>query len=676
MKTYDPHPTYRPEIDGMRAIAVLAVVFFHFSGAMFGGAGIGGGMVGVDIFFVISGFLIGGILMREHGRTGHIALGRFYLRRIRRLAPAYFAMAVVSLVAAWAILLPFEFREFGKALIASTTYLANVHFFRETGYFDIGVENKILLHNWSLAVEEQFYVFLPFVILALGFSKRLLQSSLVLIFVLSLVACVWLTRTNQSATFYLFPFRAWEMLAGVLLAIWAEGRASPLKSWPSWVGMVLMLGGIIWVQPGMNFPGWQVAVPVLGAVLVLAGGQNSNLVNRALSSPIPVFFGRISYSLYLWHWPVLTLSLYWRGQYASWAELAFWLLAACALSVFSWRFIEQPVRLSTRITPRVLLLSWALISLVLVGAGGAIYLKNGAPGRFAPQIRTHIDASADFLQDWSRCYVPESGPFIGVEVCPIGPEGKPQVLIWGDSHLRMLHAGLTLAADETATPALIIWNAGCPPIFGITKVENSTSAAEDAACTTANARIHAAMENGQVPPRLLLVGRWSYYAIGHGTGLDEDYEIVFSPAEGSSLAATTQQGIYTATLSESLTFMAGVFDDVQVVRQPPEIPLYGSRVIAREVAHGRLDDLAELTNISLATALDRARLGEMPLRQAMATDLVRLIDTWPYFCDAQACSAMRDGKAQYFDNNHITNSAGIRLRRVFYPILTGVQDAF
>lgn len=675
MTTYDPHPSYRPEIDGLRAVAVLAVVFFHFSGAMFDGAGIGGGMVGVDIFFVISGFLIGGILMREHGHTGRIALGRFYLRRIRRLAPAYFAMATVSLIAAWAILLPFEFREFGKALIASTTYLANVHFFRETGYFDIGVENKILLHNWSLAVEEQFYVFLPFLILALGFSKRLLRSALVVVFVLSLVACVWLTQTNQSATFYLFPFRAWEMLAGVLLAIWAEGRAAPAKSWPSWVGMALMLGGIIWVQPGMAFPGWQVILPVLGAVLVLAGGQNSNPVNKLLSSPIPVFFGRISYSLYLWHWPVLTLSLYWRGQYLSWFEVAFWLLVASVLSVLSWRFIEQPVRLSTRIKPRNLLHGWALISLALVGAGGVIYLKDGAPGRFAPHIRTHIDASADFLQDWSRCYTPENGPFTGVEVCPIGPQGAPQVLIWGDSHLRMLHAGLTLAADETSTPALIIWNAGCPPFFGVTKVENSTSAAEDAACSTANARIRTAMENGQVPPRLLLVGRWSYYAIGHGVGLDEGYAISFKAAQGRALGASTQQDIFAAAFSESLTFLAGAFEEVHVLRQAPEIPLYDSRIIAREVAHGRLNDLTDQVSISLDMALSRTRLGEAPLRLAEAAGLVTLLNTWPYFCDAQACSALADGNALYFDNNHITNSAGIRLRDVFYPILTGAVDA-
>ncbi len=671
---YDPHPAYRPEIDGLRAIAVLAVVLFHFSAPISGGADLGGGMVGVDIFFVISGFLIGGILMREQARTGRIALGRFYLRRIRRLAPAYFAMAGVSLVVAYAVLMPFEFREFAKALIASTTYLANVHFFRETGYFDIGVENKILLHNWSLAVEEQFYLFLPFLILALRASQQFLRWGLAGLFVLSLIACIWLTPSNQSATFYLFPFRAWELLAGVLLAIWAEGRRAPDTQWLSWAGMALMLAGIIWVEPGSTFPGWQVAVPVLGAVLALAGGQHSNLVNWVLSSPIPVFFGRISYSLYLWHWPVLTLSLYWRGEYASPFEGAAWLALALFLSVLSWRFVEQPVRLSPRITSPKLLVGWALASAFFVAAGGLIYLKDGAPGRFAPEIRTHVDASADFLQDWSRCSVAQDGPFAGVETCPIGPEGTPEVLIWGDSHLRMLHAGLTLMAEETATPALIIWTAGCPPFFGISKVENSTNAAEDAACTTTNMRIREAIKNQNVPPRLLLVGRWSYYATGHGVGLDAPYVISFTATEGKALMAASQQGIYDAAFGETLTMLAKAFDQVHVLRQPPEIPAYDSRIIAREVAHGRLDAAGVMAraSVTLEDVLIRVAQGEAPLRRAAADGLITILDSWPYFCNTEICSAMPEGQALYFDNNHLTNTGGLIIRSLFMPVLSGV----
>lgn len=332
----DPHPAYRPEIDGLRAIAVAAVVLYHF-----GLPGVGGGLVGVDIFFVISGFLIGGILWREQASTGRIALGRFYLRRIRRLAPAFFAMAIVTAAVAWIVFLPFEMRAFGKGLIATLVYLANFHFFRETGYFDIGADNKLLLHNWSLAVEEQFYLVLPALILLLGFAPRARIGALWALGALSLAACIWLTPLNQPAAFYLFPFRAWELLAGVLLAIHMDGRrgAGP---WAAWAGLALMLAGIALVQPGPAFPGWQVVVPVAGAVLAIAGGQSDCAVNRVLSSALPVFVGRISYSLYLWHWPVLILSRYWRDGYASGLEAALWLALAVGLSVLSWAFVEQP----------------------------------------------------------------------------------------------------------------------------------------------------------------------------------------------------------------------------------------------------------------------------------------------------------------------------------------------
>lgn len=693
MKTNTLAPTYRPEIDGLRAIAVLAVVFFHFSVPIWGGHGdghgVGGGMVGVDIFFVISGFLIGGILLREHANTGRIALGRFYLRRIRRLAPAYFAMAAVSLLAAWAILLPFEFRAFGKALIASTTYLANVHFFRETGYFDIGVENKILLHNWSLAVEEQFYVFLPFLILALGFSQRVLRSSLVVIFAVSLGACIWLTPVNQAAAFYLFPLRAWELLAGVLLAIWVENRDTPLRIWPSWLGLALIAMGILWAKPGATFPGWQVLVPVLGTVLMLAGRQDANPVNRVLAAPIPVFFGRISYSLYLWHWPVLTLSLYWRGSYGSAYEAGLWLALAMILATLSWRFVEQPVRISPRFTAPRLVGMWLFGSAALVAIGGVIYLKDGITARFSPEIRSHIQASADFLQDWSRCHTPAAGPYQGLEICPIGPDGPPEVLIWGDSHIRPLHAALAQAADTASKPAVILWAAGCPPFFGVTKVENTTNSAEDLACTQTIAGIQTLIETGQAPPHLLLVGRWSYYAQGHGTGLDVENTVTLTairdmlPAD-TPPADTGNKAIYQAALSETLTGLSAAFRQVFVLRQPPEIPNYDSRAIAREMAHGRLNAAGATAEATVPRGVAEARAadGLAPLLSAENRGEITLLDPWAYFCDASECSALQasragqtgqtdqTGQALYFDNNHLTNSGGRHLGQLFAPVFT------
>jgi peptidoglycan/LPS O-acetylase OafA/YrhL len=301
--------TYRPEIDGLRMIAVVAVVLYHF-----GLPGLGGGFAGVDVFFVISGYLIGGILWREAEATGRISLARFYIRRVKRLAPAFFAMVLAVSLVAWLVLLPFELRGYGKSLIAATVFLSNVLFYRDAGYFDTGAETKVLLHTWSLSVEEQFYIFLPLVCLLLLRWKRVFLGALWLCFAASLASSVWLTPTHQTATFYLFPFRAWELLAGVLLAIHSHGRA-PLKAgaWVSWLGLALVVGSLVMIDAARGFPGWQVLFPVLGTVLLLANGQAGNAVNAALSLRLPVFVGKISYSLYLWHWPVFVLSLYWRG---------------------------------------------------------------------------------------------------------------------------------------------------------------------------------------------------------------------------------------------------------------------------------------------------------------------------------------------------------------------------
>ncbi len=339
-----PHLPYLPGIDGLRAVAVLAVVLYHF------GLPIRGGFVGVDVFFVISGFLIGGLLWRERRETGRIALGAFWMRRVRRLAPAYFTMAAVSAVAAWMILLPFEFREFGKSLIAATLWLSNVQFWREAGYFDAGSDTKVLLHTWSLSVEEQFYVVLPLLVAALGALRRGLAGLLVFLWGLSLAASVLLTPSEPVATFFLFPFRAWELLTGVLLAIWLQGGPRAVPAWVADAGLALVILSVLAVT-ATGFPGWQAVFPVAGAAMVIAGQGSGARTVAALSMRGPVFVGLISYSLYLWHWPVRVLSDYWSDGYAHWTETLGWLALTTVLSVASWALVERPLR-RARIAPR------------------------------------------------------------------------------------------------------------------------------------------------------------------------------------------------------------------------------------------------------------------------------------------------------------------------------------
>ena len=653
------HPAYRPEIDGLRMIAVLGVVLYHF-----GVPGLRGGFSGVDVFFVISGFLIGGILWRDLEEHDRVSLARFYTRRVKRLAPAYFAMAITTTAAAWLILLPFELREFGKELIAATTYLSNILFWRGEGYFDIGAENKVLLHTWSLAVEEQFYVFLPFLILALKFSRRMLVSALIAVFALSLAANLALTPIHQTTTFYLFPFRAWELLAGVLLAILGQRRAFnwAIHGGLSWLGLALVAAGLFLIDPA-GFPGWQALLPVAGALLLIANGQHANPINCALSSPGPVFIGKISYSLYLWHWPVLVLSKYWRDGYAGPLEAALWLALALALAIVSWALIETPFR---RLSPRNgwrVLFALAFPSAAALAFGALAYVKDGLPGRFGPDTRAHIAASADFLQDWSRCRTPVSGAFAGVELCPIGPEGPPQVLIWGDSHVRAIKEGLELAAHQAQAPALIIWHAGCPPLFGIEKRESYATPAENAACTKDTATIRESLPILKSADSLLLVGRWSYYAEGAGVGRDAENTIELTGPGGSSNAE-----VLARALAKTLPEIDRYFSHIYVLRQPPEIPHYDSRETARRLAHHRIGANAAPITTGLSDAKARASRAEALFAPYIASETLRQIDTWPKLCNAMICSAQHDSAIWYFDNNHLTNTAARALAPLFAPI--------
>ena len=666
---------YRRDIDGLRAIAVLSVVLYHF-----GVPGFSGGFVGVDVFFVISGYLIGGILWREYHDTGRIWLLHFYIRRFRRLMPAFFVMVAATTAVAWFLLLPFEFREYGKMLIASTVYLSNVLFYRSAGYFDTVSEEKLLLHTWSLSVEEQFYIFLPLFLLLLARVRWAVVPLLLVIFAASLAANFWMTPRDQPAAFFLFPFRMWEMLAGVLLAIAGQRFRWTWRGWGilSYIGLIIVLASVLFIQPDDRFPGYYVVAPVLGTILLLAFGQGDNAVNHLLRTRFMVFFGLISYSLYLWHWPVMTLSTYLRGSYANLGEAALWMLLSVALATLSWRFVEAPVRRAQRLPGWLILGGAVTASGAVLAVGALLYLRDGMIDRFGPQVRPHIAASADFLQDFSRCTVPGSGPLKGLEVCPIGPEGDPKVLVWGDSHVRAFKEGLDLAAHEAGTPGIIIWRAGCPPLYDVRKVESYATPTEDLACLNANLQIKQSFNRLPSLQHVLLIGRWSYYATGTGAGLDAGNTIQVLPKEGALELGRTQAMLFDDSATATVKDLFQRFQTVSVLRQPPEVAMYDSRRAAREAAHaGWPLAAAPVTQatIPLAQAADRAAAGEAPFRRLQAEGWISWLDPWPAFCDGSACHALVNGEGFFFDNNHVTNTAALRLRELFRPVFGPVQSA-
>ena len=342
---------YREDIDWLRAIAVLAVVAFHFEApAVFGG------FVGVDIFFVISGYLITGIIQSEL-QGGAFSFARFYERRVRRLLPALYAMVALTAIPSFHYLLTSERAEFFRSVAAVVTFTSNFFFWFQTGYFDHAAVEKPLLHTWSLAVEEQFYLALPLMLWGLARVARGRRIALpVMLGALGLASfalSIWLMNSDRSANaFFMSPPRAWEFLIGALVATpgFPVLRHALARQIARGIALLLIAIPIFSLRQGPGFPGFNALAPCLGAAMFIWSGIGVPSLKRSGYSPLNVakFFGRISYSLYLWHWPLFTFARFSKSSLVLDATDKVALFALTVMiSYLSWRFVEQPFRLKS-----------------------------------------------------------------------------------------------------------------------------------------------------------------------------------------------------------------------------------------------------------------------------------------------------------------------------------------
>ena len=341
---------YRPDIDGLRAVAVIPVVLFHSKISLFGASVFPGGFVGVDIFFVISGYLISNILLHDIDRDKFSIL-KFYERRIRRIFPALFTVLLVATAAAFVILLPGALGEmdyFGTHLFGATFFYSNYQFMSETGYFAAAAEDNPLLHLWSLAVEEQFYIVFPvYLYLVSRFFRDRLGLATMAVLLVSLVYSIYLVQNNPADAFYSTPARAWELMLGAILAIFP--RKAPLDQRVAQVlgaaGLGFIAYSILFYSAQTPFPGAAALLPCVGAALILYTGQtNMTLAGRLLSTSAFRYPGLISYSLYLWHWPVLVFYRLYAITPVSQMETAMLMVAMTAAAWASWKFVEAPFR--------------------------------------------------------------------------------------------------------------------------------------------------------------------------------------------------------------------------------------------------------------------------------------------------------------------------------------------
>jgi peptidoglycan/LPS O-acetylase OafA/YrhL len=460
---------YREDIDWLRAIAVLAVVAFHFEApAVFGG------FVGVDIFFVISGFLITGIIQSEV-KADNFSFARFYERRVRRLLPALYAMVVLTAIPAFHYLLTSERAEFFRSVAAVVTFTSNFFFWFQTGYFDHAAVEKPLLHTWSLAVEEQFYLALPlllFVLLRVARGGRMaLPVALGLLTLASFALSIWLMRSDRSANaFFMSPPRAWEFLVGGIVAL--EGfpvlRHARATQFARGMALVMLAIPIFSLRQGPGFPGVNALLPCLGATLFIWSGIGVPSQARGRFSPLTIakFFGQISYSLYLWHWPLFTFARFSKSSLvlATDDKLALFALTV-VISYLSWRFIEQPFRERTLAPTRRAVVRLAGVSSAVLLAASAIgYALSSTPSdsdRAAAALDAYNSYDYQPLYRFGTCFSPANGRF-GEPCLDIVP-GKTNVLLWGDSLAAHYFLGLSKNTDPQKINILQATQPACMP---------------------------------------------------------------------------------------------------------------------------------------------------------------------------------------------------------------------
>ncbi len=441
---------------------MLSVILYH------AGLGCSGGFVGVDIFFVISGFLITSLLLKEMGE-GRISLVAFWERRIRRIVPALFVVVCATLIGGWFFYLPEDFKIVGKSVLAQVFLASNIFFWKQFSYFDPDVDTKPLLHTWSLAVEEQFYVLFPLLLVCLARNKNLsIAQTIFWLGLCSFALCVWGSYPHPRATFYLLPTRAWELMMGAYLAAIPRRRLPQrwLNETLGLLGLGLILYSIFRYTRETRFPGWAAVPPCLGTALIIFFSQEkTTFAHRLLALRPLVFIGLISYSLYLWHWPALIFSKYLSINSQSLGLRLTLLTASAALAVLSWKYVETPVRkkLVLRSRPQVFAFAGASTA-ILLAFGWFVCRHDGLPSRIPENARRYA-ASRDHRAFLNEITLEQALAGQFVELGLQKTDQPITVLIWGDSHAMSLtpvidelcrrHARRGIQATRSATAPVL-----------------------------------------------------------------------------------------------------------------------------------------------------------------------------------------------------------------------------
>lgn len=666
---------YRREIDGLRSVAVIPVLLFHAGFEWFSG-----GYVGVDVFFVISGYLITSIILAEKAANTFTIAG-FYERRARRILPALFLVVIASLPFAWFWMLPHQLKDFSQSIVAVCLFVSNILFFGEGGYFAPAAELKPLLHTWSLAVEEQFYVIFPVLMVVLWrCGRRLIAVVVVTIAILSLAAAqfggnvsvdgsgfeeTWKWFAQPAwASFYLATGRAWELMIGSLAALYLSSRgSSPIRASEigSIAGLLLILYSIVAFDGNTPFPSVYTLVPTLGTVLIVLFASQQTFVGRLLSLPVLVGIGLISYSAYLWHQPLFAfarirlLDVPGAGVYLALIAAAF------VLAYLSWKYVEVPFRRRSNFSAAQVFAFALLVSAALVGVGLAGHVGDGFPQRLSAQARMVLSYRDDRGSLRDSCDAGTGAYIPPAERCVVGAqETAPTIAVVGDSHARELAYFLGQAASATNLGVKVLVYSSCPPIMGAYRVATSQDT-----CPQNNRDVVNYLRESESISHIVLVARWTLYLevdrFDNGEGGKEHGGPFFMAPVGIAPAAVDRELVRQSMgdlLYASVEHFLDTGKDVILVYPIPEVGWNVPEYLARKALFGTPSDSPLSTsharyqerNAYTIAILDS--LGERPG--------LRRIKPEHIFCDTdipKRCAAEGNGVPLYFDDDHL-NSIG------------------
>jgi peptidoglycan/LPS O-acetylase OafA/YrhL len=469
------HPAYRPDIDGLRAIAVLLVVIHHaFPQSL------PGGFIGVDLFFVISGFLISTIIF-QNLEQGSFSFLDFYKRRVKRIFPALCLVLIASFVCGWFLLLPADYKQLGKHMAAGAAFVSNFAFWNESGYFESGSKLKPLLHLWSLGIEEQYYIFWPLMVWFLWKRNVNLLKICVVLFAISFAINIVTSKGNAVAAFYSPASRFWELLIGSVLAYTSlhapktatttlAAKSDRFNHWTSWAGVLLLGIGVYFINPERRFPGFWALFPTVAAFLLIKSGPQAWFNQKILSNKLLVWVGLISFPLYLWHWPLLVFAEIHTGKLNTTAKLGL-IALSIALSWLTYRLVERPIRFGqfgkNRQKSSIVLCAILLIIAIL---GGYTYKRDGFGSRFPKFIQALLTNQPKLDEGWrsGTCILDQGHPSSEFAADCVDKGKRPLLFLWGDSHAAALYPGLKHLQDTGTYSFGVAQRTGavCPPILG------------------------------------------------------------------------------------------------------------------------------------------------------------------------------------------------------------------